>query len=96
MSDIKLYNGDCLEVMRSIPDKSIDLIVCDPPFATTANEWDTLIDFKELWAQYERIIKDDRAIVLSEVVRLPINSFQATKTYIATNGYGIRLRGETS
>lgn len=64
MSDIKLYNGDCLEVMRSIPDKSIDLIVCDPPFATTANEWDTLIDFKELWAQYERIIKDDRAIVL--------------------------------
>jgi site-specific DNA-methyltransferase (adenine-specific) len=62
--DIQLYNGDCLEVMRQIPDKSIDLIVCDPPFATTANEWDNLIDFKELWAQYERIIKDDRAIVL--------------------------------
>lgn len=62
--DIQLYNGDCLEVMRQIPDKSVGLVVCDPPFATTANEWDTLIDFKELWAQYERIIKDDRAIVL--------------------------------
>ena len=59
-----LYNADCLEVMKGIPDKSIDLIVCDPPYATTACEWDKLIDFKELWAQYERIIKDDRAIVL--------------------------------
>ena len=64
MSGIQLYNRDCLEVMRQIPDKSIDLIVCDPPFSTTANEWDILIDFKKLWAQYERIIKDDRAIVL--------------------------------
>lgn len=64
MSDIKLYNGDCLEVMRSIPDKSCDLIIADLPYQTTANSWDTLIDFKELWAQYERIIKDDRAIVL--------------------------------
>lgn len=64
MSDIKLYNGDCLEVMRSIPDKSIDLVVCDLPFGTIACEWDNIIDFKELWSQYERIIKDDRAIVL--------------------------------
>ena len=62
--DIQLYNGDCLEVMRQIPDKSCDLIITDLPYQTTANSWDTLIDFKELWAQYERIIKDDRAIVL--------------------------------
>jgi site-specific DNA-methyltransferase (adenine-specific) len=62
--DIKLYNGDCLEIMRQIPDKSIDLIVCDPPFGTIACEWDNILDFKEMWAQYERIIKDDRAIVL--------------------------------
>lgn len=62
--DIKLYNGDCLEIMKQIPDKSIDLIVCDPPFGTIACEWDNIIDFKEMWAQYERIIKDDRAIVL--------------------------------
>jgi site-specific DNA-methyltransferase (adenine-specific) len=62
--DIKLYNGDCLEIMKQIPDKSIDLIVCDPPFGTIACEWDNILDFKEMWAQYERIIKDDRAIVL--------------------------------
>lgn len=62
--DIKLYKGDCLEIMRQIPDKSIDLIVCDPPFGTIACEWDNILDFKEMWAQYERIIKDDRAIVL--------------------------------
>lgn len=62
--DITLYNGDCLEYMRQLPDKSIDLIVCDLPFGTIACEWDNIIDFKELWAQYERIIKDDRAIVL--------------------------------
>lgn len=62
--NVTLHLGDCLEAMRQLPDNSVDLIVCDPPYATTANEWDTLIDFKELWAQYERIIKDDRAIVL--------------------------------
>lgn len=62
--EVDLYNGDCLEIMRQIPDKSIDLIVCDLPFGTIACEWDNIIDFKELWAQYERIIKDDRAIVL--------------------------------
>ena len=64
MSDIKLFNGDCLEVMKQIPDKSCGMIICDPPFGTIACEWDNIIDFKLLWEQYERIIKDDRAIVL--------------------------------
>ena len=60
----KIYNEDCFVGMKAIPDKSIDLIIADLPYQTTDNFWDTLIDFKELWAQYERIIKDDRAIVL--------------------------------
>lgn len=64
MKDITLHNGDCLEIMKQIPDNSIDLILCDPPYATTASSWDKLLDFKELWSQYERIIKPDRAIVL--------------------------------
>lgn len=64
MSEVKLYHGDCLEIMKQIPDKSIDLIICDPPFGTIACEWDNIINFKQLWEQYERIIKDDRAIVL--------------------------------
>ena len=60
----KLINGDCLEVMKGIPDKSIDCIVCDPPYGTTACKWDSIIPFEPLWEQYNRIIKDNGAIVL--------------------------------
>ena len=60
----KLINGDCLEVMKGIPDKSIDCIVCDPPYGTTACKWDSIIPFDLMWEQLERIIKDDGAIVL--------------------------------
>lgn len=61
---MNLYNGDCLEIMKDIPDKSIDLILCDLPYGTTNCKWDILIDFDKLWCQYNRIIKDDHAIVL--------------------------------
>jgi site-specific DNA-methyltransferase (adenine-specific) len=57
--------GDCLEVMPLLPDKSIDMILCDLPYGTTACKWDTIIPFKPLWEQYERIIKDNRAIILT-------------------------------
>ena len=62
MIDLRL--GDCLEVMKDIPDKSIDMILCDLPYGTTACKWDTVIPFKPLWEQYNRIIKDNGAIVL--------------------------------
>lgn len=62
--DYELYRGDCLELMNNIPDKSIDMILCDPPFGTTSNEWDKPLPFGELWGQYNRIIKDNGAIVL--------------------------------
>jgi site-specific DNA-methyltransferase (adenine-specific) len=61
---INLYNEDCLEKMKDIPDKSIDMILCDLPYGTTACKWDTVIDFNLLWEQYKRIIKDNAAIVL--------------------------------
>ena len=61
----KLYHGDCLEIMKDIPDGSIDMILCDLPYGTTQNKWDTVIPFEPLWEQYERIIKDDGAIVLT-------------------------------
>ena len=61
---IKLYNGDCLEVMKDIPDKSVDMILCDLPYGTTASSWDKIINADDLWQQYERIIKDNGAVVL--------------------------------
>ena len=59
-----LFQGDCLDIMPLIPDNSIDMILCDLPYGTTACKWDTIIPFEPLWAQYERIVKDDAAIVL--------------------------------
>lgn len=59
-----IYHGDCLELMNGIPDKSVDMILCDLPYGTTACSWDEVIPFKPLWKQYERVIKDNGAIVL--------------------------------
>ena len=64
MRQYKLVHGDCLTVMQKFPDRSIDLILCDLPYGTTACKWDTVIDFDKLWTNYNRIIKDDAAIVL--------------------------------
>lgn len=59
-----IYNEDCLEGMKRIPDKSIDCIICDLPYNMTSMKWDSVIDLDELWEQYNRIIKDDGNIVL--------------------------------
>ncbi|HOQ38736.1 MAG TPA: site-specific DNA-methyltransferase [Acetivibrio sp.] len=61
---IKLLHGDCLELMKDIPDKSIDMILCDLPYGTTACRWDSIIPFEQLWEQYNRVIKDNGAIAL--------------------------------
>jgi len=61
----KIICGDCLEEMPKIPDKSIDMILCDLPYGTTACKWDTIIPFEPLWKEYKRIIKDNGAIVLT-------------------------------
>ncbi|PZL70214.1 cytosine methyltransferase, partial [Enterococcus plantarum] len=60
----KIYNMNCLVGMQQIPDKSIDMILCDLPYGTTQCKWDIVIPFDELWKQYNRIIKDNGAIVL--------------------------------
>ena len=60
----KLYKGDCLEVMKLILDGSIDSIITDPPYGTTACKWDSVIDFELMWEQLNRIIKPNGAIVL--------------------------------
>lgn len=61
----RIYHQDCLEGMRHIPDGSIDMILCDLPYGTTQCSWDTVIPFELLWEQYERVIKDNGAIVLN-------------------------------
>ena len=65
MPKIELIQGDCLEKMKDIPDGSIDMILCDLPYGTTACQWDTVIPFEPLWEQYRRIIKNNGAIVLT-------------------------------
>ena len=62
--DIRLFNGDCLEVMKDIPDGSVDCIICDLPYSVTACKWDVILPFEPLWEQYERIIRSDGAICL--------------------------------
>lgn len=61
----RVIQGDCLDVMKLIPSKSIDMILCDLPYGTTQNKWDSIIDLNKLWLEYERIIKDNGAIVLT-------------------------------
>ena len=65
MCDNKILLGDCLELMKDIPSGSIDMILADLPYGTTACKWDTIIPFGKLWEQYERIIKQNGAIVLT-------------------------------
>ena len=64
MKDIELWNGDCLQLMSNIPDKSVDMILCDLPYGTSASSWDKQLPMDKLWKEYERIIKPNRAIVL--------------------------------
>lgn len=80
---LSLFEGDCLQIMPYIDDKSIDLILCDLPYGITKNEWDVVIPFEDLWLQYNRIIKDNGAIILfgsqpftSRLILSNINNFR--------------------
>ena len=61
----RIYNEDCLEGMKRIPDGSVDMILCDLPYGTTRNEWDSIIPLESLWVEYSRVIKENGAIVLT-------------------------------
>ena len=64
MEVVKLWNGDCLELMKNIPDGSVDFVLTDPPYGTTACKWDSVIPFEPMWEQLNRIIKTNGAICL--------------------------------
>lgn len=61
---MELHHGDCLEVMATLPDKSVDMCLTDPPYGTTACKWDTVIPFEPMWAELKRIVKANGAICL--------------------------------
>lgn len=61
---MQLLHGDCLELMKTIPDKSIDMVLTDPPYGTTACKWDVIIPFEPMWTELKRITKDNGAICL--------------------------------
>jgi len=65
MTRINLYQGDCLEVMATLPDNSIDMVLTDPPYGTTACRWDSIIPFEPMWDQLKRITKKGGAIVMT-------------------------------
>lgn len=64
VNDIELWHGDCLELMKDIADKSIDMILCDLPYGTTACKWDSIIPFYAMWEQVKRIVKSNTPIIL--------------------------------
>lgn len=64
MSQIQLFQGDCLEILKKIPDQSIDAVIADPPYGTTACKWDSIIPLEPMWEQLRRVIKNNGAIVL--------------------------------
>ena len=91
----KVIQGDCLEVMKEIPDKSIDMILADLPYGTTACKWDVVIPFAPLWEQYKRVIKDRGAIVLfgsqpftSALVMSNVKWFKYEFSYLKVNKSG--------
>ena len=93
MIDIK--KGDCLELMKDIPDKSVDMVLCDLPYGTTRNKWDSVIPLNKLWEQYERIVKDNGAIVLfsqmpfsAELVHSNLKLFKYEWIWQKDNGTG--------
>ena len=72
---IDLRCGDCLELMKDIPDKSIDMILCDLPYKETGNKWDKNIDLEKLFNEYRRIIKDDGCIALNGTFKFGVQLY---------------------
>ena len=92
---IQLIHGDCLKEMKKIPDKSIDLVLTDPPYGTTQNKWDSVINLPAMWSQLNRIIKDDGAVVMtaaqpfsSVLVSSNLLNFKYEWIWVKDNGTG--------
>jgi len=94
---VKLYLGDCLEVMRKIPDKSIDMVLADPPYGTTACKWDSVIPLDKMWYELKKLIKTNGAVVLtatnpfaSTLIVSNISLFRYEWVWDKTRGYNFQ------
>ena len=84
----RVFEADCLEKMKDIPDKSIDMILCDLPYGMTQNAWDSYIPLDRLWAQYLRIIKLNGVIALTSNGVFTAKLYSVKKGCLSTNGFG--------
>lgn len=91
----RLFQGDCLDVMKHIPDKKVDMVLCDLPYGTTACPWDVIIPFDKLWEQYGRIVKQNGAILLfsaqpftTEVINSNRRKYKYNLYWIKNNATG--------
>jgi site-specific DNA-methyltransferase (adenine-specific) len=89
----KITNADCFEVLKQIPDKTIDLIIADPPYGTTGIHWDRFIDFKLLWSEYNRVAKDSGIVIFfgsqpfsSKILMLNEKNFRYEVVWDKTRG----------
>lgn len=87
---LKLMHGDCLEKMKEIPDRSVDLILCDLPYGMTDCRWDTIIDFEKLWEEYNRITKEDSVIALFSAQPFTTKVINSNKKDFKYNWYWIK------
>jgi site-specific DNA-methyltransferase (adenine-specific) len=97
----KIYQGDCLEVMKLISNESIDMVLCDLPYGTTACKWDVIIPFESLWEQYKRIVKENGAICLfssqpftSILVTSNLKMFKHEWVWVKNTSTGMMLAGK--
>lgn len=82
---IDLKHGDCLELMKEIPDGSIDLVLCDLPYAQTANKWDVLIPMDSLWEQYKRVAKENTAFLFTAKGQFMIDLILSNREWYRVN-----------
>ena len=92
---ITIYNADCLDVMREMEDKSVDLVLTDPPYGTTQNKWDSIINLKDMWKEINRVTKHNGSVVMtatqpfsSVLVSSNIANFKYEWVWVKDNGTG--------
>lgn len=89
----KLLQGDCMELMSKIPDKSIDMILCDLPYGVTACDWDNKLNFEKLWEQYNRIVKENAPIILFASMPFTVDVINSNRKNFKYCWYWVKNQG---